>query len=180
MRVSNPRGRGKVECHVRDVKGLAGSLRSWFTMRAPCKPTNCRVVVMILDLVGCCHSIRAVVGLLSPCFSLRSGGGPCLVLSWLLWFAIWRGRLCFAGVSPRMRSARRGCIGGGLCYARVPPRVARPPAVLRYRSSAVPRAARRGQTTACFLVWVHKSRTRVVLERITQTSSQDTRTRTHQ
>ena len=56
------------------------------------------------------------------------------------------------------------CIRGRVRCAALPLAFARPPAVLRCRSSAVPRASRRGQTTARFLVWVHRSRTTVVLE----------------
>ena len=85
--------------------------------------------------------------------------------------------LCFAGVDPRVRSApRRGCSNQGLCSATSSRALrarrlgevalakafvmrafilafARPPAAPRRRSFAVPRASRRGQTFACFLVW---------------------------
>ena len=95
--------------------------------------------------------------------------------------------LCFAGVDPRVRSApRRGCSNQGLCSATSSRALrarrlgevalakafvmrafilafARPPAAPRRRSFAVPRASRRGQTFACFLVWVRGSRTTVVL-----------------
>ena len=82
---------------------------------------------------------------------------------------------------------KRGCMRGRLCCAGVHPRVARPPGEVELadvlfcerpssrcalgpqRPFAVarplsPALARRGQIIACFLVWVHGTRTTVVLE----------------
>ena len=57
------------------------------------------------------------------------------------------------------RLHRRRCV---FCE-RLSSRAARPPAAPRSRSSAIPRASRRGQTDACFLVRVRGSETRFVL-----------------
>ena len=71
--------------------------------------------------------------------------------------------LLFCKRPSSLCSARRGCVGGGFRFVSVHPRYARPPAALRYRSSAVPRASRRGQTNARLYVWVHELQTRFVL-----------------
>ena len=68
-----------------------------------------------------------------------------------------------AGVSCNI--PKRGCMRGRLCCAGVPPRFARPPAVLRCRSSAVPRACAQGTNLRLFLGLGSRSRTTVVLER---------------
>ena len=72
-------------------------------------------------------------------------------------------RLCGRGVCGLQRPQKR-LRWQRFVFCERPPRCARPPAALRYRSSAVPRASRRGQTNAWFLVWVRGSRTRFVLE----------------
>ena len=70
-----------------------------------------------------------------------------------------------------LRSAWRGCLGEGFCDANFSLAALGPQRPLALARPLSPALARRGQTNACFLVWVHRSRTTAVLVRELERSS---------